>query len=242
MQRPGRACSSYLVQTPSAAVLFDAGSGAVGSLQRAIDYPAIDAIVVSHMHADHFLDLVPLRYGLTYGPLRRAEPMPVWLPPSGMRRLAPIAAAFSGEGGDFFGNVFAVGEYEPLAALKIGDLSVAFAPARHYVEAYAVRVECGGAAFVYSGDTAPCDAVVEHARDASLFICEATLALGTEPEPRGHCSAREAGVMARRANARALALTHYYADADQAALVEAARAEFTGDVVAADDGMEFALA
>ncbi len=242
VQRPGRACSAYLVQTPSAAVLFDAGSGAVGNLQMAIEYPALDAIVVSHMHADHFLDLVPLRYGLTYGPLRRASRMPVWLPPRGRHALQPIAAAFHGERGEFFERVFDVGEYDPRAVMRFGDLSVSFAPALHYVEAYAIRAEIDGAAFAYSGDTAPCDDVVEHARDATLFLCEATLALGSEPAPRGHCSAREAGVMARRANARALALTHYYADADPTALVEAARAEFAGDVVAADDGAEFILA
>ncbi len=242
MQRPGRACSAYLVQTPSTAVLFDAGSGAIGNLQLAIDYHALDALVVSHMHADHFLDLVPLRYGLTYGPLRRASRMPVWLPPGGIRKLQPIAGAFDGEGVEFFARVFDVAEYDPHVILRIGDLAVSFAPALHYVEAYAIRAEIDGAAFAYSGDTAPCDDVVEHAREATLFLCEATLALGSEPAPRGHCSAREAGVMARRANARSLALTHYYADADPAALVEAARAEFAGDVVAVDDGAEFILA
>ncbi len=84
MPRPGSACSSYLVQTENAAVLLDLGSGALGKLQLAIDYARLDAIVISHMHADHFLDLVPLRYGLKYGEPPRAERIPLWLPPGGV--------------------------------------------------------------------------------------------------------------------------------------------------------------
>jgi ribonuclease BN (tRNA processing enzyme) len=241
VQRPGGACSAYLVRTPRTAVLLDAGSGAIGKLQQAIEYTALDAIVVTHMHADHFLDLVPLRYGLTYGPSRRSSRLAVWLPPGGSKRLNALAATFDSEGGDFFGDVIDVAEYDPQRALRIGAMSLTFARALHYIESFSIRVECSGTSFVYSGDTAPCDTVVEHARDAALFLCEATLGLGCEDPPRGHSSAREAGEMARRASAGRLALTHYYAGVDPAALVAAARAEFAGETTAVDDGMEFTL-
>jgi ribonuclease BN (tRNA processing enzyme) len=231
-----------LVRTGKAAVLLDIGSGAVGNLQLAIDYPALDAIVVSHMHADHFLDLIPLRYGLTYGPLSSGSRIPLWLPPGGAQRLRLLCRGFSSEGaGDFLNGVFDVREYDSSSALKVNDVRLTFKPTLHYVESYSIRVEYGNASVTYSGDTAPCDAVVDHARGCSLFVCEATLGLGTEEEPRGHSSAMEAGEMARRAGVERLALTHYYATADPQALVDAARGEFAGPVSAIDDGVEFAL-
>lgn len=222
-------------------MLLDAGSGAVGNLQTAIPYAALDAIVISHMHADHFFDLVPLRYGLTYGPFRRATRLPLWLPPNGSPTLRAIAVPFAREGGDFFGDVFDVREYDPKAALEIGDLALTFAPALHYIEAYAIRAGVPGATFAYSGDTAPCDAVVGHARGAALFVCEATLGLGSESPPRGHCSAREAGAMARQAGVEHLALTHYYSDVEPTALAAAARREFAGPISVLDDGDELSL-
>jgi len=167
--------------------------------------------------------------------------MPVWVPPRGSQRLRAVADAFDGEAGEFFEDVFDVREYDPGAALRIADLTLSFAPALHYVESFAIRADCGAARLTYSGDTAPCDAVVEHARGSTLFICEATLGLGSEEPPRGHCSAREAGAMARQACVERLALTHYYADVEPSALIEAARAEFSGPVTAVDDGTDFEL-
>ena len=242
VQRPGQACSSYLVRAGETAVLFDIGSGALGGLQLAIEYTALDAIVVSHMHADHFLDVIPLRYGLTYGPQQRETRMPLWLPPGGAHKLRSLCRPFSGErASDFLDEVLAVDEYDPSKPLHVGDLHLSFGPALHYVQSYSIRAQCGDASVTYSGDTAPCDQVVEHARSSSLFICEATLGLGSEPEPRGHSSAREAGEMARRAGAGRLALTHYYANADPQLLVAAAREEFAGPVSILVDGTDIAL-
>jgi ribonuclease BN (tRNA processing enzyme) len=242
VQRPGRACSSYLLRTRESAVLLDIGSGALGNLQLAMDYPELDAVVISHMHADHFLDIIPLRYGLTYGPLLRKNRMPLWLPPGGSRILRSLCRSFSGEGvSDFLDEVFAVAEYDPSGATQVKDLRLTFRPTLHYVDSYSIRAERGSATFTYSGDTAPCDAIVEHARGCRLFLCEATLGLGTEEGARGHSSAEEAGEMARRASVHRLALTHYYANADSQALVDAAQAKFSGPVSAIDDGVEILI-
>ncbi|MGA8533570.1 MAG: MBL fold metallo-hydrolase [Candidatus Tumulicola sp.] len=242
VQRPGQACSSYLLRTQSTAVALDLGSGALGNLQLALDYPALDAVVITHMHADHFLDLLPLRYGLTYGPLLRDARMPLWLPPGGSHKLRMLCATFSGEGSsDFLDGVFAVNEYDPACAMTVNDLRLTFRPTLHYVDSFSIRAACGTASVVYSGDTAPCDEVVDHARACALFICEATLGLGSEPPPRGHSSAEEAGEMALRAGVGRLGLTHYYANADTQALVDAAQARFPGPVTAISDGEEFSL-
>ncbi|HKU81800.1 MAG TPA: MBL fold metallo-hydrolase [Candidatus Tumulicola sp.] len=238
--RPGRACSSYLVRDGASAVVLDLGSGAFGKLRAALDYPSIDAVAVSHMHADHFLDLIPLRYGMTYGPFRRERRLPLFLPPGGETRLRELCRAFDREGkGDFLDGVYDVAEYDPGAALEIGTIRLTFAPARHFIEAYAIRAQTTTASVTYSGDTSPCDSIVECARGSDLFLCEATLGTGTETGERGHCSAAEAGTMARSAGVARLALTHYGGQEDPPALRRAARAEFGGDVTVVDDGLEF---
>lgn len=239
VQRPGRACSSYLLQSRDAAVLLDIGNGALGNLQLAIDYPQLDAVFVSHMHADHFLDVIPLRYGLTYGPLLRDGRMPLWLPPGGSRILRTITGALSSEGpADFLDEVFEVREYDPSRPLEINDMRLTFRRTCHYIDTFAMRVERGDSSIVYSSDTAPCDDVIDLARDCSLFLCEATIGLGDEQGPRGHLTAEEAGQMAARAGAHRLTLTHYSSTYAPDKLVEAAKRAFKGHVSIADDGVE----
>jgi ribonuclease BN (tRNA processing enzyme) len=242
VQRPGRACSCYFLRTRAAAVLLDLGSGALGNLRLVIDYPKIDAVIVSHMHADHFLDVIPLRYGLKYGPSWRDSPMALWLPPGGSKMLRSLCAAFAPESPqDFLDEVFEVREYDPARPLEINDLRLRFARTRHYIETYAVRAERDSVSIVYSSDTAPCDDVVEHARGCSLFLCEATLGLGTEDGERGHLSAQEAGQLAARAGVDRLVMTHYSDVYPPESLVAAARRTFSGPIGIADDGDEFAL-
>ncbi len=149
------------------------------------------------------------------------------------RAVSPDAPA------SFFDDVFEVGEYDPLPGLHFGDLRLAFAQTRHFVSAFAVRAEAGDASVVYSADTAPCKAVIDLARDATIFLCEAALGLSTEAGERGHTSASEAGEMARQAGVDRLVLTHYGEAEPGDALVEAAKRQFQGPVVLADDGMDF---
>jgi ribonuclease BN (tRNA processing enzyme) len=242
MPRPGGASSSYLVRTVEAAVLVDVGCGAVGKLQLAIDYPQLDAVVISHMHADHFFDLVPLRYGLKYGPAPRVDRLPLWLPPGGGVALDALRRAVAVDAPpEFFDSVFAVREYDPAKRLAVSNMQLSFRRTHHYVEAYAVRADCDGASITYSADTAPCDAVIEHAASTSLFLCEAALGLDTEEGGRGHSSAYEAGEMACRAGVARLVLTHYPALHDTRALVGAAKSRFAGPTSVAEDGAQFSV-
>lgn len=239
MPRAGGACSCYLVRSPSAAVLLDLGSGAAGKLQCAADYRTLDAIVISHMHPDHFFDLVALRHGLKYSQAGSAK-MPLWLPPGGSEILSALSALIS-EGGrrTFFEDTYLIHEYEPVVPLLVGDLRITFARTQHYIAGYAIRVEREGARIVYSADTAPCDAVVELARNADLFLCEAALGLDTEGGERGHSSVEEAGQMAHRAAVNGLVLTHYPAKVSTGDLVDGAHKHFSGSVELAEDGKEF---
>ena len=223
--------------------MADLGTGAFANLRRYREADAIDAVVISHMHADHFLDVVPMRYALKYGERSRPRKPELYLPPGGEAMLRELVAAFAPESGDFIGDVFDVRTYDPEAPLAIGDVSVRFAPTSHYVPTYAFRFDAGGASVAYSADTAPDERVAALARGVDAFVCEATLAPdGEAEEPRGHLSAREAAAMAEAAGVRRLLISHYPASADTGALEAAARAVYRGDVTVVDDGFSLALA
>ena len=227
-----------MIQDGDLAVAFDFGTGAFANMRRYADYDRLDAVVVSHMHAEHFLDLIPLRYALRYGAKRRANRLPLWLPPGGMAMLRSMTNAFANEGtGDFLEDVFDMREFDPAATLPMGNGTLRFATTTHYITSYAVRYQRNGSSVTYSGDTAPDDRVIELARGTDLFVCEATL-LAHESERgelRGHSSAAEAGGMAAAAKAGRLVLTHYAQDATDADLTVSARAKYGGDIVVADD-------
>ena len=223
--------------------MADLGSGALAKLltHRSID--AIDAVVISHMHADHFLDVIPMRYTLKYGDVRPPRNIALYLPPDGAGLLRKLTDAFPRESpGDFIGEVFDVRTYDPAGVLAIGDLSVRFAPTSHYIPTFAMRFELGDRSITYSADTAPDDRVAALARGTSIFVCEATLSHEGEAQlPRGHSSARQAARMASDAGVERLLLTHYPATLDAAAMAADAREIFTGSMSVVDDGFSYAL-
>ena len=243
MPRIDRACSAYLVQDGDFSFSLDFGTGAFANMRRHVDYDKLDAVVISHMHADHFLDLIPLRYAVRYGSKRRPNRLPVWMPPGGIAMLRSIADAFAHEGnGDFLDEAFDLKEFDPSESLAIGHGRLRFAPTTHFITSFAMRYERNGTSITYSADTAPDPRVVELARielarDTDLFLCEATL-LADEKEHggiRGHSSSREAAQMAADAGVKRLVLTHYTQDATSQDLEDGARTIYKGEISVADD-------
>jgi ribonuclease BN (tRNA processing enzyme) len=221
--------------------MLDCGTGALGALREICDYAALDAVVITHMHADHFFDLVPLRYGLTYGPSLRATPLPVWLPPGGEAVLRTVCSGFGRDRATDFLAAFEIRTYDRQTRIELGGVTLSFAQVRHYIDAFAVRAHTETATFVYSGDSAPCDALIDLAHGCDLFLCEASLGTSGESEPRGHSSAREAGEIAHAAGVRALALTHYPAECSIDALRDGAAGKYTGPITVVDDGTQFSI-
>ena len=236
----GQNSSGFLVEDQGQAILLDCGPGVVPTLQEAQPAFHLDHVFISHMHPDHFVDLLPLRFRVSRrldGPRERR--VTLHLPPGGVERVADILDAVSFPS-DFLSNTFRLREYDPDRSLTLGPLTVRFAAARHYILAYAVRID-GSASVVYSGDTGPSAAVTRLANEADLFICEATL---REPEggPRpGHCTPSEAATMARNADAKRLLLTHFWYDSDLQAVEEEANALFKGPLDIARDGLTISL-
>ena len=188
------------------------------------------------MHADHFIDLVPLRYALRYGGRKRRGKLPVYLPPDGTKMLKTLVSAFADEGGEFLSDVFTVTEYDPSKPLTIAASTIRFAHTAHYIPAFAMRWENGGSSITYSADTAPDERVIALARESDVFLCEATLLHGEhEHGMRGHSTGLEAAEMARAAGVRRLILTHYGEESTAADLDLAAASEFDGEILVADD-------
>jgi len=240
--RPDRACSSYLIEDGDSSVVFDLGSGSLANLRRYVDYDRVGAIVISHMHADHFLDLIPLRYALRYGSRQRQAKLPIYLPPGGLATLKQLVSAFADEGGEFLSDVFALSEYDPSRPLALDGATLHFAPTAHFVPAFAIRWQRDGSSLTYSADTAPDATVSALARGCDLFLCEATLRLDErEIGPRGHSSGLEAAEMAHDAGARRLVLTHYGEASTAADLDDAARTRYAGPITVADDHAIFNL-
>jgi len=221
----------------------DLGSGAFAKLLQYRSAESIDAVVVSHMHADHFLDVIPMRYALKYGRRSNGRRVALYLPPGGEEMLRRLTEAFTPESQhDFIGEVFDVRTYEPGRTLRVGELEFRFAPTSHYIPTFALRCDGCGGSLAYSADTAPDERVAELAQAVDAFVCEATLRCEEEAEmPRGHSSAREAAAMATRAAAGRLVLSHYPATIEPAELEREARAAFAGPVSVADDGFRLTL-
>jgi ribonuclease BN (tRNA processing enzyme) len=206
---PASPTAGFLVEWDTTALLLDVGQGVIRNLQRFMDPHDLTAIVIGHMHADHYLDVVGLRYLYPWG--EPAElPLPVHLPPGGRARLDALATAISERVG-FFDAAFDAVEYDPAATLEVGDLTVRFVRGRHYVPAWGVVVEApDGTRLAYTGDTGPSASVEDGMRGADLLLVEAALRDPRFDDPeRGHLTAPEALELAVRADARQALLVHY---------------------------------
>ncbi len=206
---PATPTAGFLVEWDSTAILLDCGQGVIRNLQRVLDPHALSAIVIGHMHADHYLDIVGLRYLYPWGE-RAPDPLPIYLPPGGRPRLDALATAVSERAG-FFDAAFDAIEYDPAQELAVGDLRLRFVQGRHYVPAWGVVIDApDGTRLAYTGDTGPSRSVEDGVRGADLLLVESALGLAAHDDPeRGHLTPQEAIELARSADARSAILVHY---------------------------------
>jgi ribonuclease BN (tRNA processing enzyme) len=201
--------AGFLVDWEGTTLLLDAGQGSVRRLQRLMDPTHLSAVIVGHMHADHYLDLVGLRYLFPWGE-EAANPIATYLPPGGRARLDALASAISERDG-FFDAALDVVEYDEGRPIAVGPLTVRFLRGRHYVPAWGVVVEApDGARLAYTGDTGPNEPLEDAVHDADLLLIEASLCRSADDDlERGHLTADEAIDLARRSRARSALLVHY---------------------------------
>src|SRR5215218_4590324 len=149
-QDAGGACSGYLIQEDDTAVLVDCGNGVFAKLRERIDYVDVDAVVLSHLHADHFLDVVPYAYALTYAPRQQPVPVDRWpgtdcpacpvlhAPPGARDLFRRVVGAWGNE--DLIEKAFELREYDPADQIEIGPIRIAFQPVPHFTETFAMSI------------------------------------------------------------------------------------------------------
>ena len=233
---PERMCSSYLVECDGFRLMLDCGNGSLSNLQKRHDVGEIDAIIISHLHPDHFADLYGLYYALRFhsdGP----RSVPVYAPQGAWEFAAQLL-----DSADTFAQTCRFESAKAGDVLNLGPLTVTLFASNHPVETLASRVEGGGRVLAYSGDSAPSENLQHAARNADLFMADATWLERERPLPLNvHMTGHEAGLTAAAAGAKRLMVTHVFPSNDpNDTAAEAARA-YDGEVIAAHDLQELVL-
>jgi ribonuclease BN (tRNA processing enzyme) len=235
---PGSPASGYLVEAGGTHLVLDLGNGAFGALQRHLDPWRLDALALTHLHADHCADVTNLVVHRRYHP----EPppgvgrLPVFAPAGAGRRLAAAYAASPEElASTDLSDTLDLRAHVDGGAADVAGVTLRAAAVDHPCPAFALRLEHDGASLVYSGDTGPCRALVKLARGADVLLCEASWphvvpGRWTEPPPGVHLSGRQAGEHAAAAGVGRLLLTHVPAWCAGSDLLAEARECFRGPV------------
>ena len=234
---PGQAASGYLVESDECRLLVDCGSGIAQEL-RAVDPGPLSDVLITHWHADHWFDLVPLHYSFRYGSWRDRPKPALHIPPGGRGVLDTVASVWDGSV-ETFEAAFTLSEYDPLGDLRIGDLLLTFAPCLHYTTCYSVKITAPDKVIVFSADTAPTERLARFAHGADLFVCEAALRdASNDSSERGHMDAAEAGREAARAEAKRLLLTHIPEEIGYDYVRERAGEQYSGPIDLARPGLK----
>ncbi len=251
-QDAGGACSGYLVEEGDFRMLVDCGNGVFAKLRLFADYLDIDAVVISHLHADHILDLIPFSYALIFSP--RQQPTPVaqypgtdnparpalFVPPGACGMFQRVTVAWNMP--DLIETAFDVAEYAPAETLQVGPLELRFQEVPHFIETFAIDVTApSGKRLTYGADCRPNDALVDAAADTDLLIIESTLARPEREGCRGHLTPGEAGEIGRRAGAKRVVLTHIPDELDPEWAVREASDACGSEVEIAREGLVFGL-
>jgi ribonuclease BN (tRNA processing enzyme) len=225
--------SCYLVEAEGFRLLVDLGNGALGPLQRYAELGRIDAVLLSHLHADHCLDMCGYQVFRTYHPSGPLAPIPVYGPAGAALRLDGATGVASARS---MSAIFGFVELSP-GTREIGPFRVASDHMNHPVETFGLRIEHGGRAIAYSADTGLSEPLVRLAKDADVLICEASFPDVDDLPPDLHLTAAEAAEHAARASVGQLILTHLVPWTDRDHALEQAAAIFGGPLSLATSGM-----
>jgi ribonuclease BN (tRNA processing enzyme) len=229
-------CSSYLFSCGGKNYLIDAGPGCVSMLQNYISYKDLDAIFISHLHADHVSDIYTLRYAIFVAQRDGLmEPaFPIYMPTSPNDTFKFIRSNIEEE--------FSITEIKERLELNLNGLRVRFLSTDHSVLAFAMRFEYRKCTMVYTTDTGFFDDLVPFCSGADILLSEATLQeRDVELASLGHMTARIAGDLAKQAGVKKLVLTHLWPEYDKSISLQEAKDTFSGEIVVAERGLVLPL-
>jgi ribonuclease BN (tRNA processing enzyme) len=232
---PDSPASCYLLEAEQHGrtwrVVLELGSGALGALQRYVDPLTIDAVLLSHLHADHCLDLTGYYVLRKYHPDGPQPRIPVWGPDGTAERMA---RAYDLPPDPGMSEQFDFRIWD--GPVRIGPFAVLPVPVQHPVPAFGLRISVDGATLGYSGDTGPCPGLDEVARDADLLLAEASFVQGGDNPDGLHLTGADCGAVASRAGARSLLITHVPPWYDPAVALREASELYDGPVDLARPG------
>lgn len=226
---PGGSCSGYLLEHDGFKLWMDAGNGTLGKLLEHWDFDDVDAIWISHAHADHSVDLYPFFYRLL-GSDRRRVPV---LGPSGVRDR--LACLIGQDSIDAWCSILDWRPVDPGDRTEIGPFSIRGSGAEHSSPNTVLRIAADGRTLTYSGDTGPIDTLPDAARDVDVFLCEASWVDPAQVFEPIHLLASQAGTYAHDAGAHRLVLTHVMTVNDPDRVREDASKAFGADVSLASE-------
>jgi ribonuclease BN (tRNA processing enzyme) len=230
---PGRAATGFLLEHDGFSVALDLGTGTLANLQRYVPHERLGAVLITHEHLDHCIDLYPLTVARAFHP-EPLTPLPLYAPPGVFER---IAALEDEEGVEEMRQLFDVRPVEPGEGFEVGPLRVSSRLLPHMVPNAGFRVEAGDRTVTYTGDTGPSQEIEELARDSDLLVAECSWLDPNEDLGPIHLTATQAGEHAARAGAGSLLLAHFWPGLDRDAARERAVAAFDAEVLVADEGL-----
>jgi ribonuclease BN (tRNA processing enzyme) len=227
---PHSGCSSYLLEEDGFRLLLDVGNGSTGALQAACGLLGPDAIIVSHLHGDHYLDLITYTYARRYHPEGQAPLLPVF-GPTDIREQ--VIGAYGRDVSDLLDEVYIFNPVDHDQKVGVGPFEVDLRRVNHPVETYGMRVSAGGRTLTYSADTGECSTVVDLAKDVDVFLCEASYLDGEDNPPDIHLTGKQAAQYATQADVKRLLLTHLVPWGDKTRTLAEADAAYSGELLVA---------
>lgn len=221
----GGACSGYLITEGDKKLLIDCGNGVLSNLQKFLPIEELDAIILTHLHSDHMSDMMVLRYAVQIKMNRGLsnKSIDVYAPSEPQEEYGRI-------------DIPGVFNLKPVTAelvLNFGDMKLEFKEMVHPVKSYAVSIISNGKKFVFSGDTSWNDFIIEFSKDADLVMLDAgLLSKDKKSDNVPHLTAKECGIVAQKANARKLLLTHFWPEDDVSNHIREAMENFSNVEIA----------
>lgn len=228
--KANEASSGYLIEHEGFKLLVDCGSAVLSKLQNHLKPAELDAVIVSHYHADHIADIGVLQHALlidSFTDKTRKDPLPIYghTEAEGFKELS-------------YKHITKGIAYNPAETLQIGPLTISFLKTDHPAPCYAMKIRGGGDSIVYTADTAYKEELSSFAKGADILLAESNFYKGMDATAAGHMTAEQAGLLARKAEVKTLVLTHlpHFGEIEQLA-VQAAE-QFGGTVLLAKENME----
>ncbi|OEH84785.1 hypothetical protein BHU72_08095 [Desulfuribacillus stibiiarsenatis] len=223
--------SGYLLQTEYGNILIDCGSGVIHQLHKHIQAHKLDAVIISHTHADHISDLSVLKYAIDI-------PKHLGITKNSLTFYGPIELKSEYSKFEYKDSLI----YQPICCndrLNISGVDIVFCKTKHPVPCYAMKFTYHNKVIVYTADTEYCNEILNFATDADLLIIEATMLEKDFKPDSGHLSARLAAELGHKANVKQLLLTHLWPYYSTDLILQEAQQNFKGPITIASVGQEY---